>query len=261
MIDIFNNIGNMIVSETIKKSPLVATVIGITGTVVTAILAVKATPGAMEDLEKLYSEKEEPTPFDVIKTAAPHYATTALSMGVTITAEIFSYKEMSQRYGTALMTCGILEEELLRRNEKIKEYLGVKKAQKMEEEIANDKRRQRSPVNDSTDIIFTGNGQNLCYDTLGGRYFRSDMQAIKTAINIFNDEFIEERDGNAFDDPPEKELNDLYMLLGIKKTGAGRLVTRTIISPHGIFASDIAENGEPCLTINLEPYAHMPSDY
>ena len=131
----------------------------------------------------------------------------------------------------------------------------------MEEEIANEKRKQRNPVTDYTDIIFTGNGQSLCYDTLGGRYFRSDMQAIKTAINIFNDEFIEERDGNAFDDPPEKELNDLYMLLGIKKTGAGRLVTRTIISPHGIFASDIAENGEPCLTLNLEPYAHMPEGY
>lgn len=260
MIGIFNEIGNVLITETVKKSPLIALVVGVTGTVVTTVLAVKATPGAMEDLEKLYSEKEEPTPMDVIKTAAPHYATTALSMGVTITAEIFSYKELSSRYGTALMTCGILEEELLRKNEKIKEYLGAKKVQKMEEEIANDKRRC-NPITDNTDIIFTGNGQYLCYDTLGGRYFRSDMPAIKTAINIFNDEFIEERDGNAFDDPPEKELNDLYMLLGIRKTGAGRLVTRTIISPNGIFSSDIAENGEPCLTINLEPYAHMPSDY
>ena len=90
MIGIFNEIGNTLINETIKKSPLIALVVGVTGTVVTTVLAVKATPGAMEDLEKLYSEKEEPTPFDVVKTAAPHYATTALSMGVTITAEIFS---------------------------------------------------------------------------------------------------------------------------------------------------------------------------
>jgi hypothetical protein len=256
-----NEVGKEVATETVKKSPLLATIIAITGTVVTTVLAVKATPKALESLDKLYSKKEEPTKFEVVKTAAPHYIPAALSLGVTVAAEVFCYNEMSNRYGLALTTCGILEEEIARKNEKIVEYVGQRKARRMDEEIANEKRKQRSPMTDSTEVIFTGNGQSLCYDTLSGRYFRNDMQGIKAAINIFNMDFIEERDGNAFDDPPEKEINDLYILLGLGKIGYGKLVTSKIIDINGIFGSDITETGEPCLTIDLERYVHMPSCY
>lgn len=255
---------NTVAEETVKKSPLLATIVGITGIFVTAALAVKATPKAMEAVEPLYSNGKKPTKMEVVKAAAPHYAAAAASAVVTVAADICVYKayeHANEGLGLALTTCGIMEEELLRRDEKIAEYLGERKARKFHEEIANDKRRERDPMTDSTEVIFTGNGQSLCYDALTGRYFRNDMQGIKTAINEFNMDFIEERDGNAFDDPPEKPLNDLYMLLGLTKVGVGNLVTTKIIDPNGIFSSDIAENGEPCLTINLEGYAHMPSCY
>ena len=256
---------NNVAEEALRKSPLFASIIVGLGTVTTAVLSAKATPKAMASLEELYSKKENPTRMEVITTAAPHYASTAASVLITVAADIFLFKKYEKadaNCNLALAACGIFEEELLRRDEKIAEYIGKKKAKKFQEEIANDKRRTRDPYTELTYVEQTGNGLGyLCYDTLGGRYFRSDMQAIKTAINMFNMDFIEERDGNAFDDPPEKELNDLFTILGLKKTGAGKLVTNKIIDPNGIFGSDIAENGEPCLTMDLERFAHMPSIY
>lgn len=250
-----------VVSETVRKSPLVLTLAAIGGTILTVAVAVKSTPKALEALDKLYSEKEEPTKIDVIKTAAPHYVPALLSLAATITCYIWGYNIQAGRYELLLAGYGILEEELARRNEKIIEYVGPRKARRFEEDIANDIRKDRAPITDSTEVVFTGYGTSLCYDVLSGRYFRMDKPNIQAAINLFNMDFIEERDGNAFDDPPEKELNDLYVMLGLKKIGAGRLVTTKIIDPNGIFGVDESETGEPCLTMNLEGYAHMPAMY
>lgn len=259
--EVLNEACGEVVYETVKKSPLILLVAAIGGTVLTAAMAVKSTPKALEALDQLYSEKEEPTKLEVIKTAAPHYVPALLSLAATIACYIWGYNIQTGRYELLLAGYGILEEELARRNDKIVEYVGPRKARRFEEEIANEKRRDRAPMDDNTEVIFTGNGSSLCYDMLSGRYFRMDKPNIQAAMNIFNMEFIEERDGNAFDDPPEKELNDLYPMLGLKKIGAGNLVTNKILDVNGVFGVDVAENGEPCLTINLEPYAHMPSMY
>lgn len=262
-VELLNDVSHQLLTETAKKAPFLSAVVAMTGTVVTAVLAVKATPKAIESLEELYSKKEEPTKWEVIKTAAPHYVATVASAAVTITSDIFLYKQYEKaesNYGTTLIAYGLLEEELLRRDEKIAEYLGKNKTKRMYEEIANDKRRDRSPMTDGTEVTFTGNGSALCYDTYSGRYFRMDKPNIQAAINLFNQDLLDDRDTNPFDERVEKEVNDLYVLLGLKKIGSGCLVVSKIIDPNGVFGSDIAENGEPCLTLDIERYIHAPAE-
>lgn len=250
-----------VVKETVKKSPLILLVAAIGGTVLTAALAVKSTPKALEKLDELYESKEEPTKLEVIKTAAPCYLPALLSLAATIGCYIWGYNIQTGRYELLLAGYGILEEELARRNDKIIEYVGPKKMQRMNEEIAIDKRRERAPFTDNTEVTLTGNGLGyLCYDALSGRYFRSDKLTVKEAINIFNNEFLKDKESNPFDDRPEKPLNDLYTLIGLKQAGVGDLVTTKIIDPERIWGLDEAENGEPCLTINLAEYAHFPSE-
>lgn len=249
-----------VVNETVKKSPLILLVAAVGGTILTAALAVKSTPKALEALDDLYANTYQPTKLEVIKTAAPCYLPAALSLAATVACYIWGYNIQMGRYELLLAGYGILEEELARRNDKIIEYVGPRKAIRMDEEIANEKRRDRAPVRENTEVLITDRGNTLCYDTLSGRYFRMDKPNIIAAINTFNDDFLRERDGNPFADETTKELNDLYLLLGLKKVGCGNLVTTRIINYQTIFGTDEAENGEPCITMDLEGYAHYPGD-
>lgn len=61
-------------------------------------------------------------------------------------------------------------------------------------------------------IEYTRNGNLLCYDAYGGRWFRSSKEAVENAIELFIEEY---KDGNALN------YNDLYALLGISQTDFG----------------------------------------
>ncbi|WP_254556795.1 DUF6353 family protein, partial [Salmonella enterica] len=70
------------------------------------------------------------------------------------------------------------------------ETLGEKKEKQIREEIDKD-RIKKNPVGKS-EVIITGNGKTLCYDHTSGRYFESDMETIKRAVNTINKQMLDE---------------------------------------------------------------------
>ena len=79
----------------------------------------------------------------------------------------------------------------------------------------------------------TGSGETLCYDVLSGRYFKSDIEKIREAIN------------------------DLYYAIGLPDIKLGEALGWNIDKGYidVQFGTHLAANGTPCLVLafNVAP--------
>ena len=92
-------------------------------------------------------------------------------------------------------------------------------------------------------VIITSNGNTLCKDSVSGRYFRSDVDTIKKAINTINRRLTYEN---------YVSLNELYSEIGLDSVKNGDLIgwnlDQGLIEPT--FDTCLAENDEPCVVID-----------
>ena len=91
--------------------------------------------------------------------------------------------------------------------EKVVEEIGRNKELKVRDSIAQD-RVTTNPVGDRT-IIFTGNGEVLCYDALCDRYFKSSAEKIRQQVLELNEDLRNDM---------WLDLNDLYYAIGLPST-------------------------------------------
>ena len=188
-----------------KHSPEILTGIGIAGMIATTISAVKATPKALRLIdEKEIQENKRLTTAEVVLTTwkcyIPAAVTGALSVACLIGASAVSLKR-----NAALATAYTISETALKDyREKAVEVVGEKKEQAIRDAIAKDK-LAGNPVDDKQ-IVMTGSGDTLCYDVLSGRYFKSDIEKIRKAINDLNRDMLSEQ---------YVSLNDLYYAIGL----------------------------------------------
>lgn len=87
------------------------------------------------------------------------------------------------------------------------DVIGEKKAEDIKDQV-NKNRVMANPPKDD-EIIDTRKGNSLCYDPLSGRYFRSDIDSIRAAINELNTELL---------DMQFVSVNDYYEALGLEPT-------------------------------------------
>ena len=135
----------------------------------------------------------------------------------------------------------VTEKTLKEYQTKVKDTIGEKKEQKIRDDVATDK-LLKHPVDG--DVILTGKGDTLCYDAWTGRYFKSDIEAIRKVENIVNhnllvDDFI--------------SLNDVYYELGLDEVKMSNEVGWRV--EDGIvffeFSSQLTE-GVPCLVMDFK---------
>lgn len=229
-----------------KNSPVILTSISVVGVATTAILAVKATPKAMrliEELEEQKQELQEPvTKKDIIKETWKCYIPAMVVGGATV-ACIIGSTSISTRRNAALASVYSLSEKAMKEYQaKVVETIGEKKNQEIKDKVAAEKLK-RDPVGDK-EIVITGNGEMLCYDALSGRYFKSDIEKIKSSINQLNRDLLSEM---------YLTLNDVYYTLGLAGTKLGDQmgwhVDNGLIDPR--FSSQLTENGVPCLVLDF----------
>lgn len=236
-----------------KHSPEILIGIGIAGMVTTTILAVKATPKALQLMEyrKEELEVEKLTPIETVKTTWKCYVPAAIS-GITSVACIVGSHSVNARRNAALATAYKISETAFAdyRNNVI-ETIGEKKEKSVVDKMSK-KQIEEHPVN-KTDIIVTGKGQTLCFDPLSHRYFYSSIDKLNKAANKLNHEINTSpfcNDGVT--------LNDFYDEIGIPGTMTGdslgwNLRTGLIeIYPSAQMVEEGEEHeGEPCLVINF----------
>lgn len=249
------------VGITLKKhSPEILTAVGIVGMGATTVLAVKATPKAIEliDEEKhrqnvdilakaevtgeTYERVDKLDPKDVVKTVWKLYIPAAVT-GVVSIACIVGASSVNARRNAALMAAYTLSETSLKEyKDKVVDIIGEKKEKEVREEIIKDKLEQH-PVNDR-EVVITKTGNTLCYELMTGRYFRSDINSINAAVNELNRRMIASPCGNI-------SLNEFFNEIGLSNTESGNMLGWHI--DGGTIEVDYtwqtADNNEPCCVV------------
>lgn len=235
-----------------KHSPEILTGIGIAGMVMTTIMAVKATPKALEliseeRLERADNDESfiyESTPIpkkDIVKITWRCYIPAAITGGLSV-ACLIGASSVNVRRNAALATAYTLSESALKEYRgKVVETIGEKKEQAVRDAIAKEK-IDRDPVNNK-EVIITDKGNTLCYDVVSGRYFKSDIDTLKKAENELNRQMR---------DDMYISLNDFYFTIGLKPSGIGDDIGWNIDQGYIDlnFSSQLAEDGTPCLVID-----------
>lgn len=231
-----------------KHSPKILTGVGIIGMVGTTVMAVKATPKAIELLEEAKREKHEDklTPVDVVKTTWRCYLPALITGGTSIIC-LVKANSISTRRNAALATAYNLSRNALSEyKDKVIETFGEKKEQVVIDNIAKEKIKN-DPVT-SNEVIVTEKGTTICYDGMFGRYFTSDIDTVKRAINSINRAIV----NNMY-----VSLNEFYSELGLPPVGIGEELGWNFDDGEirAYFSSQLTEDGRPCLVItyNVAP--------
>lgn len=251
------------VSKTARKhSPEILMGLGITGMITTAVMAVKATPKACEMIEdrhyERYSqlsneEKEEylngyddwsldnpVKPAEMIKIAWKCYIPSAI-IGLMSIGCLIGSNSVNVRRHAALATAYALSETTLKEyQEKVIETIGEKKEKEVRDAI-DKKKVEEHPVS-RNEVIITEKGNTLCLDKLSGRYFRSDVDKLKAAVNELNRQMRYDM---------YVSVNEFYDAIGLSHTEFGDMlgwnIDRDYIDLQ--FSSQLAEDGTPCLVV------------
>lgn len=224
------------------NSPQILTGIGVAGTITTAFLTGKATFKAAELLEYEYNagrflDKKEKGLL-VWKLYVPPVVAGALTVTSIITAN-----RIGNRRAAAMAAAYAVSERMFDEyKSKVVEKLGERKEQTVRDEVAQD-RLNRNPVSETH--VFQGSGGDvLCYEPFTGRYFKSDMEAMKKAQNDTNYAVL-----NNF----YASLTDFYNHLGLDRTdmsdefgwNSDDLLELT-------FTTGMSDDARPCLVMNYK---------
>lgn len=242
-----------------KHSPAILTSLACIGVVTTTVLAVKATPKALEEIKK---EKEEVAreiytdnpdhifdeedvqlrPLDLLRLTWKTYLP-ATMMGVSTIGLILILNRV-HLHRTAAITAAytIAESSLKNFSDKAIDVIGEKKVDEIREKV-NAEKVEKNPVS-KNEIYLTGSGDTLCYDTISGRYFKSDIETLRKIQNDLNKELIYEN---------WISLNRLYSEIGLDDTKMGDdlgWVTDNLIEFK--FYTILSDDGRPALVLDFE---------
>ena len=237
-----------------KHSPEILTGIGIAGMITTTVLAVKATPKAIRLIEEAKEEKgEDLTKAETVKTCWKAYIPAAATC-VASTACLIGASSVSIRRNAMLATAYKLSETAFSEyKEKVVETIGDEKEKVVREKVSEE-RIKKNPIT-KNEIIMTDYGDTQFYETLSGRYFKSDIEQIKKVVNYLNKDMLQDMFGtislNEFYDELELERIDLGDELGWR-------VDKGLIEID--FTSKIADNGKPCIVLDYINAPHYGFD-
>lgn len=188
-----------------KNGPTILTVVGGVGVIATAVLAVKATPKALERVETATNEKgEDLTKFEAVVVAGPSYIP-AVAAGAATLICIFSANALSKRQQASIVSAyALLDSSYKQYKNKVEELYGKTGVERIVGEIAKDKYDEED--------IEVEEGKQLFYDAYSGRYFESTMEDVLRA------EYDTNRDLIMVDAIP---LNTFYEHLGLDPIDGG----------------------------------------
>lgn len=222
--------------------PVILTSMAITGVLSTTVIAVRATPKALRDIQEAQSEHDRVlTKLEKVKLTWQYYIPASV-VGIATIAAIVGVNSIHTKRQAVLAGLYTLSERAYSEyRDKVVETIGEKKDKALRDEIA-DERIQNNPAN-TTEIIFTGTGNHLCYDSLSGNYFESSIEVVRSAQNTINAQCINDMYASQ---------NDFYRLIGLPINGYGEEVGWRTDNMMDISFSSVLEptTGRPALSLD-----------
>lgn len=209
-----------------KRSPEILTGLGIAGMVTTTVLAVKATPKALELIEKAENDKKielieydkvdmsviketKLTPVEVVKVAWKPYIPAVL-LGTASAACLIGANSVHARRHAALYSAYKLSETALTEyKDKVKEIVPEKKVKEIKQKLADDKVDKVAKKDSKPRVIVSNDGDTWFVDPFTNEPFLSTTAKVDAAINKVNRQMMDEMFAS---------LSDLYDELGIDHT-------------------------------------------
>jgi hypothetical protein len=167
---------------------------GVVGTVATAVLTGRAALKAAEIITaeevksynaetgdvKLLDTKEK------VKLVWPQFLLPAATGSATVASIIMANRVSAQKAAALAAAYGLAERNLSEYKDKVSEKLTGPKKTAIDDEIAQDRVNRTS----GHEVVIVGDGEVLCFDEPTGRYFRSTMENLKSAVNATNAEIL-----------------------------------------------------------------------
>lgn len=191
------------------NGPAILSGLAVVGLGTSVVLAVRATGPALVDIwDGEHLEGRKLTLLEKTKVAWPHYLPTAATVLVTGAAIIVAQSTNSRRQAILAGAVSLSEKAFTDYREKVREVVGEKKTHEVDTRVARDKMDEAKGGH----VIITGGGEQLCFDEISGRFFTSDMETIRRAVNdinkvVLNDDYA--------------SLNDFYRAIDIPINGFG----------------------------------------
>lgn len=234
----------VVVNQIKSNSPTILTAMGVAGIFGTVVLAVKATPKAVELIEMdsyaKHGDRVSYTKKEAIQSAWKCYIPTVL-MGTATATCIIAANSIHLRRNAAIASMFSISEAALKEYQaKVIETIGERKEQKIYDEVVQE-RLDRHPLS-KNEVIITGTGETLCFEVLSGRYFKSDRETLRKIENDIGRDLLTDM---------YVDLNDVYSKMGLSPTKLGSHVGWNVDKKFEFFFdTKIAEGGQPCLVID-----------
>lgn len=227
-----NNLGRLVKDN----SPVILSAAAVGGVIATAILAARAQERVIEEESKMGTA---PDLKGKIKDRWRPYLPPAISGAATIACIVAANRVEARRSAALLGAYTLVSTTLAEYKDAVVEEIGEVKDRKIREKVA-EKQIAENPAGKS-EVIITGLGEQLCYEPLSARYFRSDIERIRRAANDIDADVLQ----NMY-----APLNEFYKLVGLPDTELGEHLGWNI--DHRIdvvFATHLSEDGVPCLSV------------
>ena len=197
---------------------------------------------------------------EVVKLGWKYYIAPFVSLAAGTVCSIASTKEGLKRTAAMAAAYQFSEAALNEYRSATKEVVGEKKENEINQKIIRDRMEMITDEDGHVVNVYdTRDGTTLCFDYWSGRYFYSDIDYIRSQINMVNEVTLQESkvfDGYA-------TLNDVYAAIGLPQSGAGESLTWRI-DKEGLIklrpTSMLVDGDRPCWVLNFEtPPHYMPS--
>lgn len=223
-----------------QNSPAILTGFAVAGVVTTAVMAVKATPLAIDELAAL---DHAPTIQEKVKATWRIYLPSALMGTATIGCIIGAHTISSRRTAAIAGAYSLADAALKEYQEKVVEQIGATQEEKIKEKIIGD-HVEANPVVEEH-VANPGDDGTLCFDEPSGRYFRSDIESVRRAVNDFNKELLTS---------VWMSMNDFYDFLNLEAIDMGDHLGW---EPENLldvkFTSKLTPKGIPVLVLSYTP--------
>lgn len=236
------NLRDSFVRKLDEKSPEILIGIGLTGMLTSTVLAVKATPKALDIIrdEEDYRD-EELTKLDKVKLTWRCYVPSAIGYCASAACIIGANSVNAKRNVVLASAYKVSEAVMLEYRDKVIETIGEEKEKEIRESISKDRVERDFSENK---VVVVGREGNLCYDSLSGRYFKSNIDKIERVVNELNYRLMNEN---------ILSLNEFYNELGLANTELGYEkgweVSNGLIDIS--FDSIITEDNQPCIVLEF----------
>jgi hypothetical protein len=221
-------------SKLVKANgPEILTALGLSGVLTTAYLAARA---GRQHESRMSEEAPDIPPREEAKLVWRYYVPPAISGALTVVCIVGGNRGVARRTTAAVAAYSITEKAFSEYKDKVVEQIGVNKEQKIRDEIAQDRVNTNPP---SKEVMVMGGGHVLCCELYTGRYFRSEMEALRKIENQINHLIVHQ---------VYVTLNELYDHLGLAYTSNSDYMGWTSDKLLELqFSTVLSPDGEPCL--------------